>query len=260
MSEEEDDDNFQTRLLGKQAGATVRLIDPGVVQKRGYRVTRSEEAALRLVAEHTLVPVPELYAADYFPRRGEEHGSILMSLVDGSLLQAVWDGLDSGARERVCRELWGIVMQLRQVPRPPAVGSVYQCRADGSPSRDILLEDLNKPPSPILTDGDLRARIHDRYLHFNGGSYPEDLPSLLLRSSACVFTHGDLTPRNVMVDDAGRITGVVDWENAGWYPDYWEYANIMKPSRDKDWMAWMDSTKPLEWDITGINKARRVLF
>lgn len=63
-----------------------------------------------------------------------------------------------------------------------------------------------------------------------------------------------------MVDDAGRITGVVDWGNAGWYPDYWEYANIMKPSRDEDWMAWMDFTKPLEWDITGINKARRVLF
>lgn len=256
----DDDPDFKIILLSKQAGATVRIIDPGVVQKCGTRVTRSEEAALRLVAEHTRVPVPEFYAADYVPWRGKEHGDLLMSLVDGFPLQAVWDGLDSRAKERVCRELWGIVMQLRQVPRPPSVGSVYQCEADGSPSRDILLEDLNKPPSPILTDDDLRARIYERYLHFNGGSYPEDLPSLLPRSFTSVFTHGDLTPRNVMVDDAGRITGVVDWGNAGWYPDYWEYANIMKPSRDEDWMAWMDFTKPLEWDITGINKARRVLF
>lgn len=49
-----------------------------------------------------------------------------------------------------------------------------------------------------------------------------------------------------MVDSVGRITGIVDCENAGWYPDYWEYANVMKPSDDIDWMAWMDSTKPQE--------------
>lgn len=46
-----------------------------------------------------------------------------------------------------------------------------------------------------------------------------------------------------MIDNVGRITGVSDWENAGWYPDYWEYANITKPSVDRDWMAWIDSTK-----------------
>ncbi|KAK2740529.1 hypothetical protein FQN55_008872 [Onygenales sp. PD_40] len=37
-----------------------------------------------------------------------------------------------------------------------------------------------------------------------------------------VFTHGDLNPRNILAEN-GKITGIVDWENAGWFPEYWEY-------------------------------------
>ncbi len=25
------------------------------------------------------------------------------------------------------------------------------------------------------------------------------------------------------MDQCGRVTGIVDWECAGWYPEYWEY-------------------------------------
>lgn len=38
-----------------------------------------------------------------------------------------------------------------------------------------------------------------------------------------VFTHGDINLRNILVDESGRLSGIVDWETAGWYPDYWEY-------------------------------------
>ena len=189
---DEDDADFQPRLLSSQSGAIIKVIDPGVVQKRGDRVTRSEEAALRLVKEYTRVPLPELYAADYFFKDGKEHGIFLMSLVDGSPLEDVWDGFDNSTKERICYGIWGTVGQLRQIPRPPALGHLYQCLADGSPSSDVLLKDLIEPPSPILTDDDLQARIYKRYLHHNGGSFPEHLPSILPRSFASVFTHGDL--------------------------------------------------------------------
>ena len=42
-----------------------------------------------------------------------------------------------------------------------------------------------------------------------------------------VFAHGDLHPRNILTDDDGSITGIVDWENAGWYPRYWECAKAL---------------------------------
>nr|RBQ97259.1 hypothetical protein FVER53263_06747 [Fusarium verticillioides] len=38
-----------------------------------------------------------------------------------------------------------------------------------------------------------------------------------------VLTHGDLSPRNIMVDGS-TITGIVNWELSGFYPEYVEYA------------------------------------
>ncbi|KAL9023071.1 MAG: hypothetical protein Q9196_007400 [Gyalolechia fulgens] len=119
---------------------------------------------------------------------------------------------------------------------------------------------LKTPPTSLHTDEAVRIRIHQRYLRYFGQRYADTLPSMLPRSHVPLFTHGDVAPRNTMVDESGRITGIVDWELAGWYPDYWEYANIMKPTRDKDWQSWMDRTAPQRWDLSGIVAARRVLF
>ncbi|KHN94694.1 Phosphotransferase family protein [Metarhizium album ARSEF 1941] len=42
-----------------------------------------------------------------------------------------------------------------------------------------------------------------------------------------VLTHCDLTPRNIMAEN-GRVTGIVDWERSGFFPEYAEYAFAMK--------------------------------
>ncbi|RKP35941.1 kinase-like domain-containing protein, partial [Dimargaris cristalligena] len=37
------------------------------------------------------------------------------------------------------------------------------------------------------------------------------------------LTHGELLPSNIMVDpDTCQITGILDWEFSGFYPEYWE--------------------------------------
>lgn len=38
------------------------------------------------------------------------------------------------------------------------------------------------------------------------------------------ITHGDLSFRIIIVQGE-KLAGIVDWETAGWYPDYWEYAS-----------------------------------
>ena len=42
------------------------------------------------------------------------------------------------------------------------------------------------------------------------------------------MSHNDLAPRNIMVNDNLIITGLIDWENAGWYPEYWEYVKFFQ--------------------------------
>jgi aminoglycoside phosphotransferase (APT) family kinase protein len=38
-----------------------------------------------------------------------------------------------------------------------------------------------------------------------------------------VLTHGDLCPTNIIVTDTSpaMVVTIIDWEQAGWYPDYW---------------------------------------
>lgn len=42
--------------------------------------------------------------------------------------------------------------------------------------------------------------------------------------SAIKFTHGDLHRSNIIVSHSRpyRIVGIVDWEQSGWLPEYWE--------------------------------------
>ncbi len=50
-----------------------------------------------------------------------------------------------------------------------------------------------------------------------------------------VFTHADLRPANIIVKN-GHIVGIIDWEMAGWYPEYWEFAKAFYIWRwQNDW-------------------------
>ncbi|MCJ1402549.1 hypothetical protein MMC11_005769 [Xylographa trunciseda] len=212
---------------------------------------------MRLVKQYTSVPIPLVIFSDYEAGKG----TIGMSFIPDYPLKFLWDRLDERDKERLCREIWSMITQWRQIPRPPKLFDLYQCLADGSPAtKDPLLKDLDDPPKPLCTEEALRDRIHQRYLRYAAQRYADTLPSMLPRSNVSVFHHGDIAPRNIMVDESGHITGIIDWELAGWYPDYWEYRNIMKPSMDDDWQVWMNHTAPQQWDLTGIVAARRVLF
>lgn len=246
------------RVLSRQGGAEVILMDEDTIYKHGDRVKRSEEVAMRYVKQSILnFPVPEVQHSAY---GNSNNGRIFMDVVPGVVLRSTWDGLDDITKEGLCHETWALITQLRQIPKPQEQSHLFQCLADGSPTHDVLLEDLQNPPRPILNDEALRDRICERYHHFFGRRFTMTPPSMLLKSNLSVFTHGDIAPQNIMIDESNHITGIIDWENAGWYPDYWEYANIMRPRRDINWVEWMDRTATRRWDLSGIKAARRVLF
>lgn len=51
---------------------------------------------------------------------------------------------------------------------------------------------------------------------------------------AVVFTHGDIAARNIIVRD-GHIVALLDWEFAGWCPEYWEYVFALRGLDNIDW-------------------------
>ena len=41
-----------------------------------------------------------------------------------------------------------------------------------------------------------------------------------------VFTHGDVSGSNILVK-GGKVVVLIDFEMAGFYPEYWEYTTAM---------------------------------
>ncbi|KAK1145259.1 hypothetical protein N8T08_004412 [Aspergillus melleus] len=244
------------RVLAKQSGRVVLEFDFSIVKKIGSTVLLPEAEAMRLLAEHTSIPSPTLISA----RFGPKEGCITMDRVEGSTLEDKWDTLDETSKESICHQTWDIVSKIRAIPRPPNLEGLFLCLADGSPSKDEMFKDLQEPDRPLRSDSEVRARIFERYYEHNGRLYANELPDMLPRAESSVFTHGDIAPRNIMVDDQNMITGLIDWEWAGWYPDYWEYAQILRPAFWGDWSEWMARTAQKKWDIMGINVARKFLI
>ncbi|KAI8659828.1 APH domain-containing protein [Fusarium sp. Ph1] len=107
-------------------------------------------------------------------------------------------------KRNIAHQLRGIVEKMRAVTPPPDLTSLYE---DTTP---LVREALSR-----------RLRTDHRI----------------------VFTHCDLTPRNILVQD-GKIQGLVDWEDSGWYPEYWEYVKFFQRTADKDWKQYAGDIFP----------------
>ncbi|KAJ7718798.1 kinase-like domain-containing protein [Mycena metata] len=53
------------------------------------------------------------------------------------------------------------------------------------------------------------------------------------------LTHGDLLPHNILTDHAYHPTGLIDWECAGWLPEYWELASSTRAPFERMYI-WRD--------------------
>ncbi|KAJ3476768.1 hypothetical protein NLI96_g10932 [Meripilus lineatus] len=65
-----------------------------------------------------------------------------------------------------------------------------------------------------------RAHLSKRKMEAIAGA--EEL--FKLPPHAIVFTHGDMQWHNIMIMPDSHISAIVDWEAAGWLPDYWEFS------------------------------------
>lgn len=65
--------------------------------------------------------------------------------------------------------------------------------------------------------------------------------SIVLKGHSIVFTYLDFHHKNILVEEIGQldngqrlftVSAIVDWEFAGWYLRYWEYAVCFTWSND----------------------------
>ncbi|KPM45372.1 hypothetical protein AK830_g1152 [Neonectria ditissima] len=214
----------------------------GLLVKYGARVSVAEARCLAMLRERLAgrVPVPEVYGW----RRDRGQVFIYMELVRGATtLERGWDSLGEEARAAVCGELGGMVRAWRGLAREEDGVDSGISHVGNEPLLDTVFTSSNAPKAGPFQGV---AEFHDWFTSTIGppenwgklGRHP--YRDLLPDDVPIVFTHADLHPSNILISPgpAPRVVAVVDWEQAGWYPAYWEYCKA----------RWTAKANQEEWD------------
>ncbi|KAI1948000.1 hypothetical protein LOZ12_002099 [Ophidiomyces ophidiicola] len=186
--------------LGNSIIPHIFRLDEHRVLKKGRHECR-ETDAMQFITTNTTIPVPKVHDTKFDKEKNVSY--IVMDYVPGKPLDKVWKELNDAQRASTCRQLGDYLTQLRNLTseRIESVNNdkvrtgFYKSRWGGPFDNEKEFNDF------------LAAGAQDR---------PAD-------NHGIHFAHGDLSPRNILVNDDGHITAILDWEWAGWYPEYWDF-------------------------------------
>lgn len=164
---------------------------------------------------------------------------VFMSFVPGTTLAEIWPTLDQAQKKLLSNEISAIFLDLRQLecPEGTPLGGV------GDEGCKDVRRNAKKSDRPIYTSAEFWEFQYSR-AYCGSQIYLQFLHNLTspFRSSKCVFTHGDVHPTNIMVqrNDCGEyhISGVIDWERSGFYPEDFEctkITNCLATDETDDW-------------------------
>lgn len=177
---------------------------------------QAEAETLRLVEKHTQIPAPRIidtveYAGSSFllmtALRGEVIGRMIYIMTDEQL-------------DLARQDMMKYICELRLIPKNIGLGykicnalggGIQDWRIGDSQREELRFEDVSQFKQYLADDLPLNEETRELILALKDVKYDT------------VFTHADLNLRNILVDENGKISGIVDWECAGWYPEYWEY-------------------------------------
>ncbi|KAM4065489.1 phosphotransferase enzyme family protein [Hirsutella rhossiliensis] len=210
------------------------------VVKYGPAVFENEGHALLRVESYPDIPSPRLYAM----YREEENLYIIMEFVQGQRLSDVWPCLSEDQKVHIAGQLRRAQESLRSIPSPGYYGGVF---GGPLPHRYFFSADHNpRITGPFYAEEDLChalvLRSRENWNTWGRRSWMTDFfarhLSRALSGHRSVFTHSDFQRKNILIAEEEsssvtpgfiekktfRVTAILDWESAGWYPTYWGFA------------------------------------
>ncbi|KAG6304358.1 hypothetical protein E4U45_001662 [Claviceps purpurea] len=238
------------------ASVMVFRISENIVVKAGHEsFSITEHQTLTYLQEHMPeFPVPRPHGLLRLGFRC----FLFTSYISGMNLEDAWPELDCSQKQDMSRQIDALFAKLRSFPVPE-----HACLGDvaGGGCRD-LRRSQRVSTKPIKSVAEFEDFI------FEGSNkatslYVELLRGLLPRSNKIVFTHGDIRPANIMVrreDGIWKAAAIIDWENSGFYPEYWDAiktANLLTLREHFDWYKYIPQSispnrYPVQWLVDRI--------
>lgn len=191
---------------------------------------RKNAEMMQYAATHGVIAPKVRGIYDVFDRGGTLR-VVVSERVPGKTLDEVWQSMSESERKDVTNQLREQLELMRQCTLP------YIGRPERGPPHN---------PYEIIRAGSCGP--FDKEEEFEKWCY-DGIDGSILKRWKCrmalkrrervptkfVLTHGDLTPRKIMVEGT-KITGIIDWDTAGFFPEYAEYAfNMILNQGMEDW-------------------------
>ncbi|CDO77830.1 hypothetical protein BN946_scf184714.g5 [Trametes cinnabarina] len=179
-----------------------------------------EVATMRLVHQASSIPVPAV-------RRVFDVGrmkAMVLEYIPGKTLGECWAHLGLWQRFRIIWSLRGYIRQLRRIPAPYAMqGTPFPGPVASEPQLCVGPMFTEYGAGPFASYEELTTWfMHKLDVNRRITKFPPE-PMTFDSSMPLVLTHLDLHPRNILVDPNHKVW-LIDWEFAGFYPQWFEYA------------------------------------
>lgn len=245
------------------------LVRKQFVVKYGPEVKENEGHTLLALEHVRTIPSPRLYAM----YRKDDVLYLVMEFKKGEQLDEVWNGLSDTSKLDIATQLRAIMDELRQIPSPGTFGNMSK----GPVPHRFFWSPVPYPAinGPFEREEDFSMAMANRakgaWEASNNTSatwtsewFARHLPRVL-SGHPSVLTHGDFQKKNILVEEetansqdensrsSWKVTALLDWEEAGWYPAYWDYACcFIDFGLEDDWPAILEGILdpwPLEASI-----------
>ncbi|KAJ5155480.1 hypothetical protein N7492_008283 [Penicillium capsulatum] len=218
----------------------------------------TEYASMEFLAEHAPdIPAPRPHGLIAFgPFR-----VIFMSYISDTTLAQAWSDLSHKGKLSIQQQLEDIFCRLRSL-RPDEGTTLGGVRGEGAKELRVNECALFKGIATATEFSNLQFSAR----HHGSNTYAMLLRSLLQYDDPniaheLVFTHGDVRIDNIMVkknpDIKGHysVTGIIDWEDSGFYPAYYESTTLTRTLSlvdEDDWYLYLPgsispSSFPVRW-------------
>ncbi|KAL9116863.1 MAG: hypothetical protein Q9187_006606 [Circinaria calcarea] len=239
---------------------------------------------MEFVAKHTTIPVPKVLAV--LKADDGITTYLVMNYIPAPTVEEAWPGLSPAEKEEVALELAKHLRQLHGLrPASPAMFSGCNggplpddllCLVPGHKRVQSLGYDLEKIGSSLQYQRHGNGVVHHAY---NGPFYGEaewvtalwarcfewnrnnslilkKMAERVFRDHAAQFCHGDLQLKNILLertpaekrenDSHFRLT-LIDWEAAGFYPEFWDFCISVFCGSKSGWANYVDQAMKPYW-------------
>jgi hypothetical protein len=231
-------------------GVVVKCSDQVVAKVFTGTGDNTEYSALQYLADKMPdIPAPRPHGLiEFKPFR-----AIFMSYISSMTLEEAWPSLSHESKLSVQSQLDDIFRHLRSHTQEHGLpmGGL-----GGEGVKDWRFGD--EPHAEAIRDAKRLEELQFSVRNLWGRTYPTFLRNFLtgLTPGSVVLTHGDFRPANVMVEIDGDncvVKGIIDWEESGFYPEFFESFNMTRTLSmvdDNDWFLYLpESVVPSKYPV-----------